>query len=261
MITIPELTRLKQEKQKFACLALYDAAFARLAEEAGVKLLLVGDSLGMVLHNKHNTLHVGMDDMRYHTGCVAAGAEQALIMADMPFASYTTPALAQQNAAQLIRAGAHLVKLEGGKQLAEIIPALRNTGIPVCAHLGLTPQFVNFFGGFKSQGKEPEQADQIYEASMFLIEQGANMLLLECVPAQLAKVISNESPVPVIGIGAGWDTDAQVLVAYDALGLNTRKQPRFVRNFLDGAESIQGALAEYVRAVENLDFPTQEHSY
>lgn len=261
MITLPELVQLKQNKKKFACLSLHDATFAQLAEVAGVKLLLVGDSLGMTLHNKPNTLHVSMQDMVYHTSCVAAGAKQAFIMADMPFASYCNTAQAQANAARLMQVGAHMVKLEGDRQLLDMLPALRDIGIPVCAHLGLTPQFVHLMGGYKPQGQEPEQADLVYETSMHLVEQGADMLLLECVPAALARTISNESRVPVIGIGAGWDTDAQVLVAYDTIGLSTRKPPRFVRNFLTGADSIPDAFARYVAAVENLDFPAPEHTY
>ena len=260
MVTLPQLQQLKHQKAKFACLALYDATFARLADAAGVKITLVGDSLGMVLHNKPSTLHVRMQDMCYHTRCVAAGAGQAMVMADMPFGSYTNPTHAQRNATKLLQAGAHIVKIEVSNQLQSIIPALRTIGIPVCAHLGLTPQFVHLLGGFRSQGKTPEDADRIYESSMLCVEQGADMLLLECVPAKLAKVISLESQVPVIGIGSGWDTDAQVLVAYDALGMHPRPA-RFVRNFLATTNSIASAMKAYVDAVEKLDFPTEEHSY
>lgn len=259
-ITLNSLQNRKQQNERFAVVTAYDATFARVADEAGIEVLLVGDSLGMVLQGHDSTLPVSIDDMVYHTQCVSKGSQNAFIMGDLPFGSYATTEQCLSNAAALMRAGAHAVKLEGGVWLAETIHALVTRGIPVCAHLGLTPQSVNIFGGYKVQGRSPEQAQQILADAKVLQDAGANLMLLECVPRQLAANITRALHIPVIGIGAGSDTNAQVLVMHDLLGLSARI-PRFVHNFMKDADTIQQALINYHQAVITRAFPSLEHGF
>lgn len=257
--------------EKIAMLTCYDATFAKLMQAAGVDMLLVGDSLGMVLQGAADTLAVTVRDMAYHTRTVAAGAPHSLIMTDMPYGSYEhSKADALNNAHALMDAGAHIVKIEGGGNMVETARHLVQNGIPVCAHLGFTPQSVNQFGGYKIQGKTEESAAQILADAIAMSEAGASLVLLEMVPAALAAEITRTIPIPTIGIGAGVDCSGQVLVIQDLLGIYTGpanrdpasfKSPRFVRNFLKDSGSIQQAVRSYVEAVKNSTFPAAEHSY
>ena len=260
-VTTARLLAMKQEQQKIAMITAYDATFAQVFEQAGVHAILIGDSLGMVLQGEKSTLKVTMEDMAYHTRCVANGCDKALVVADLPFMSYSTPEQACRNAATLMRAGAHMVKLEGGAWLAETVSQLTRQGVPVCGHLGLTPQSVHVFGGFKLQGREAEQAKQIKEHAHVLVAAGIQLLVLECVPSHLAAAISAELRIPVIGIGAGPLTDGQVLVMQDALGLTTGYVPKFTKNFLAEHPSVQEAIAAYVADVTAGIFPGPEHSF
>ncbi|TWI50873.1 3-methyl-2-oxobutanoate hydroxymethyltransferase [Pseudomonas duriflava] len=261
-VTLTTLQTLKQRGEKIAMLTSYDATFAHAASQAGVDVLLVGDSLGMVLQGHDSTLPVTTADMAYHTACVKRGNRGALIVADMSFMAYATLEQTFTNAAALMQAGAQMIKLEGAGWLAEPIRQLAERGIPVCAHLGLTPQSVNVFGGFKVQGRSEAQAQQLREDAQALEAAGAAMLLLECVPSALAKEITQAAGVPVIGIGAGAATDGQVLVMHDMLGLSLRgRAPKFVKNFMAGQTSIQEALAAYVQAVKDGSFPAPEHGF
>jgi 3-methyl-2-oxobutanoate hydroxymethyltransferase len=263
-ISIAQLRNKKLAGERFAVLTAYDATFARLAATAGIEAILVGDSLGMVLQGHSSTLPVTVADMAYHVAAVARGNSLAdngaLIIGDLPFGAYSTPAQTMENAAALMRAGSHVVKLEGGQWLAESIHMLTERGIPVCGHLGLTPQSVNVFGGFKVQGRQAEQAQQILDDAKTLEAAGASLLVLECVPQALGAQITQALGIPVIGIGAGPQTDAQVLVLHDMLGLSARA-PRFVRNFMEGANSVQAAIESYRNAVLNREFPAQDHSF
>jgi 3-methyl-2-oxobutanoate hydroxymethyltransferase len=263
--------QFKQSGEKIAMLTCYDASFAKLAETAGVDVLLVGDSLGMVLQGAENTLSVSMQDMAYHTKCVAAGAPNTIIITDMPAGSYESDMeAAYQNGLQLIQAGAHIVKLEGGGDMVSTVRYLVERGIVVCAHLGFTPQSVLQIGGYKIQGKTEDSANQILQDAEAMSDAGAALVLLEMVPASLAKRISESIKTPTIGIGAGVDCDGQVLVLQDLLGIYTGvaskspeayKAPRFTKNFLCETHSIQQAVANYVQAVKNKTFPAIEHSY
>ncbi len=259
-ISITQLRNKKLAGEKFAVLTAYDATFARLVAEAGVEVILVGDSLGMVLQGHNSTLPVTLDEMAYHVAAVASGNNGALVIADLPFGSYSTPTQTLDSAARLMRVGSHAVKLEGGRWLEESIHLLTERGIPVCAHLGLTPQSVNIFGGYKVQGRQPDQAQRILEDAKALEAAGASLLVLECVPQTLGAQLTQALAMPVIGIGAGPQTDAQVLVLHDMLGLSARA-PKFVRNFMQGANSVQEALANYRSAVLNGQFPAAEHSF
>ncbi len=262
MITINTLNKLKQEGKKIAVLTSYDASFAKIAETAGVEVILVGDSLGMVVQGQSSTVPVTMDHMVYHTSCVTRGAGKAFIVADMPFMSHASDERALLNAGRLMQeGGANMVKLEGAGVL-ELVNKMTAQAIPVCGHLGLLPQSVHQLGGYHVQGKDKHQAERIFYDAEALEEAGAQMLVLECVPAELAKEISNNLKIPVIGIGAGRDVDGQVLVLYDMLGMNSDGlQPRFVKDFLAGTGSIDAAIRTYVQAVKDGSYPAQEHSY
>jgi 3-methyl-2-oxobutanoate hydroxymethyltransferase len=260
-ITVQHLKARKEAGEKFTCLTSYDAAFAHEVSSAGVDIILIGDSLGMVLQGHDSTLPVTVADMAYHTACVKRGNKGSLLMADMPFMAYATPQQAMDNAAVLMRAGAHMVKLEGGAWLSETVTLLAERGIPVCAHLGLTPQSVNKLGGYKVQGRDDLHAQLMLQDAQALEKAGADVLLLECVPTALAKKITESVDVPVIGIGAGPATDGQVLVLHDLLGVGGGRRPRFVKNFLAEADSIQGALQAFVEAVKTGTFPADEHSF
>ena len=261
-VTLTTLQGLKQSGEKIAMLTAYDATFAHAASMAGVEMLLVGDSLGMVLQGHDSTLPVSVDEMAYHTACVKRGNRGAMIVTDLPFASGTALQRLLEDSVKVMQAGAHMVKLEGGAWLAEPIARLAQMGVPVCAHLGLTPQAVNLFGGFKVQGRQEAQARQLRADAIALEQAGAAMLLLECVPSALAKEISEAVKIPVIGIGAGNGTDGQVLVLHDMLGLSlTGRSPKFVRNFMEGQPDIPTALAAYVKAVKDTSFPGPEHGF
>jgi 3-methyl-2-oxobutanoate hydroxymethyltransferase len=261
-VTITTLRELKQAGQKITCLTAYDYSFASLLDRAGLDAIMVGDSLGMTMQGHASTLPVTIDDMAYHCACVARGVTRALIIGDMPFGSYqVSPEQAFENAAILMQAGAQVVKLEGGAPMAETVRFLVERGIPVCAHLGLTPQSVHQLGGFRVQGREADAAQRLRDDAILLQAAGASLLVLEAVPAALAKVISAELGIPTIGIGAGLDADGQVLVLQDMLGLYPRPSPKFSRNFMQGAESIEAAIRAYVEAVRGKTFPGPEHSY
>lgn len=260
-VTVKTLNEIKQRGEKFACLTAYDACFAAILSEAGVEVLLIGDSLGMVLQGHDSTLPVTMEDMIYHTQCVKRGNHGALLIADLPFMSYSSEVQTLENSAALMRAGANMVKLEGGAWIANTTRSLAERGIPVCAHMGLTPQSINRIGGFHVQGRDPDQAETIIDEAKVLQDAGANILLLECVPRQLAKKVTEELTIPVIGIGAGPDTTAQIMVLHDALGISPIT-PRFVKNFLaDSSDGIPGAIRDYVDAVKSGQFPAPEHCF
>lgn len=259
-ISPQSLLAKKVAGQKFAVLTAYDATFARVIDAAGIDVILVGDSLGNVLQGHTSTLPVTIDDMCYHTACTARGTEAALLIADMPFGSYNSIDDTLINATALMQAGAHMVKLEGGQWLCESIALLTERGIPVCGHLGLTPQSVNVLGGFKVQGRDEAAADKIIADSKALEAAGASLLVIECVPTALGQRISEAVSIPVIGIGAGPHTDAQVLVLHDLLGIS-RRLPKFVKNFLEGGADIPTALSNYRDAVERGEFPAPEHSF
>ena len=261
-LTISALRNMKHEGEKVAVLTASDASFTRQLEDAGLDVLLVGDSLGMVVQGHASTLPVSLDDMVYHGGIVARARRRAFLVMDMPFMTYSNPEQALLSAARLMQAGgADMVKLEGGAQRLDSVRALTSEGVPVCAHLGLLPQSVNKLGGYRVQGRDPAGAERIFEDAMALEQAGADMLVLECVPAALAKRISEATGMVVIGIGAGVGCDGQVLVLYDMLGITPGHRPRFTHNFLAGAGDIQAALRAYVAAVKNGHFPAAEHSY
>jgi 3-methyl-2-oxobutanoate hydroxymethyltransferase len=261
-VTLTTLQSLKQSGEKIAMLTCYDATFAQTACQACVDVLLVGDSLGMVLQGHDSTLPVTVAEMAYHTASVKRGNQGALILADLPFMAYATIEQNLNNSAALMQAGAHMVKLEGAAWLAEPIRQLAERGVPVCAHLGLTPQAVNILGGYKVQGRQEAQARQMRADAMALEQAGAAMLLLECVPSELAAEISQAVKIPVIGIGAGAATDGQVLVLHDMLGLSlSGRMPKFVKNFMAGQSSIQHAISAYVKAVKDQSFPAAEHGF
>ncbi|AVG16625.1 MULTISPECIES: 3-methyl-2-oxobutanoate hydroxymethyltransferase [Chromobacteriaceae] len=260
-ITVNTLHKLAAEGQKISMLTCYDASFASLLDEAGVEILLVGDSLGPVMQGVDSTLPVSEEDMLYHIRCVARGSKNALILGDMTFGAYQeSPQQAFAHAARLLQAGAHMVKLEGGAYMAETTRFLVERGIPVCSHIGLTPQYVNMFGGYRVQGRG-EDAQRILNDAKALAEAGASLVLMECVPAPLAKEITEAVKVPTIGIGAGADTSGQVLVLHDMLGVYPGKKAKFVKNFMEEAGSIQGAVQAYVKAVKDQSFPAAEHTY
>lgn len=259
-VTLTTLAKLKEAGEKFTMLTAYDATFAHLISGAGVEVLLVGDSLGNVLQGHDSTVPVTVADMAYHTQCVSRGNQGSLILADMPFMGCATLEDTLHNSATLMRAGAHMVKLEGTGWLAEPIARLAEGGIPVCAHMGLTPQSVNKFGGYKVQGRG-EDADKLLADAVAVEKAGAAMLLVECIPSSLGKALTDTLSIPVVGIGAGPDTDAQVLVMHDMLGANTGKAASFVKNFLTEADSIQDAFSRYAQAVKDGSFPAPEHCF
>jgi 3-methyl-2-oxobutanoate hydroxymethyltransferase len=261
-ITISTLGQMKKRGEKIAVLTSYDASFTAVLESAGVEVLLVGDSLGMVIQGLESTLPVTVRDMVYHTRVVARAHRMSLLIADMPFMSYDTPARALETGKGLMQAGgAHMVKLEGGAEQTDTVAHLVANGIPVCAHLGLLPQSVYKLGGYKVQGRDADSARKIREDALALELAGASLLVLECVPASLATEITGALEIPVIGIGAGAGCDGQVLVLYDMLGITPSKMPRFVKNFLTETGSVKAAIAAYVAAVKDGSFPAPEHTY
>ncbi|MFZ5592776.1 MAG: 3-methyl-2-oxobutanoate hydroxymethyltransferase [Pseudomonadota bacterium] len=261
-VTVTTLRDMKRKVEKFACLTAYDAAFARLIDEAGVEVILVGDSLGMVIQGRGTTVPVTMDDMVYHSQCVARGCGRALLMVDMPFMSYAILEQALRNAARLMQeGGAHIVKLEGGAEQAGIVRQLAERGVPVCAHLGLQPQSVHKLGGYRVQGRDAAAAQRMCDDALALAAAGADLLLLECVPAPLAARITQSVDVPVIGIGAGPACDGQVLVLHDMLGITSGKRPKFSRDFMQDNPTPQAAIAAYAHAVKSGAFPGPEHTF
>lgn len=261
MITVNTLQKMKAEGEKIAMLTAYEASFAALMDNVGVDILLVGDSLGMTVQGQASTLPVSLRDMCYHTAAVARGTKNAMIVSDLPFGAYQqSKEQAFAAAAELMAAGAHMVKLEGGVWMAETTEFLQLRGIPVCAHIGLTPQSVHAFGGYKVQGKG-DKAQALLNDAKAHDEAGAAIILMECVPAALGKQVTETVSSPTIGIGAGVDCDGQVLVMHDMLGVFPGKTAKFVKNFMEGQTSIQAAVAAYVAAVKNKTFPAAEHTF
>ena len=257
-LTLTHFAKLRESGEKIVMLTAYDASFARLADQAGVEILLVGDSLGMVVQGHDSTLPVTMEQMEYHVGMVARGSEKALIVADMPFASYqASREVAFANAARLMVAGAQVVKLEGGVPMADTARFLVERGIPVCGHVGLTPQSVHQLGGYRVQ----RDAERLLDDARAIEQAGAAMLVLEAIPATLGKQVTAALSIPTIGIGAGKDCSGQVLVLHDMLDIYPGRKARFVRNFMQGAPSVAEAIRRYVEAVKSGAFPAPEHTF
>ena len=261
-VTIRRLAKMKQAKEKIACLTAYDASFAKILDNAGVDVVLVGDSLGMVIQGEETTLPVSVEDMLYHTQCVSKGLDNALLITDMPFLSFTSEEEAVLNAGLFMKqGGAQMVKLEGGADQAGTVSALNRNGIPVCAHLGLQPQYVHKIGGYLVQGRDQLAANKMLEDALVLQNAGADMMLLECVPASLASKITQALDIPVIGIGASADCDGQILVLYDILDISLGLRPKFSKNFMATSDSIEQAVQQYVASVKQNQFPAEEHVF
>lgn len=261
-VTIPSLNAMRAAGNPIVMLTCYDASFAALMDRCGVHILLIGDSLGMVCNGHNSTLPVTVAEVAYHTAAVARGSKSAMIVADLPFGAYATREAAYDNSVKLMQAGAHMVKLEGGAWLADTIRFLTERAVPVCAHLGLTPQSVHQLGGYKVQGKTTESADQLKADALLLQQAGASLLVLEAIPAGLGKEVTDLLSMPTIGIGAGPDCSGQVLVMHDMLGVFPGRKARFVKNFMDGSQTtIEGAVTAYVNAVTDHSFPGPEHCF
>ena len=260
-VTIPSLIAMRAARTPIVMLTCYDASFAALMDRCGVHVLLIGDSLGMVCNGHNSTLPVTVAEVAYHTASVARGSKSAMIVADLPFGAYATKEAAFDNAVKLIQAGAHMVKLEGGAWLADTVKFLTERAVPVCAHLGLTPQSVHQLGGYKVQGKTIESADQLKANALLLQQAGASMLVLEAIPTGLGKEVTDMLAMPTIGIGAGPDCSGQVLVMHDMLGVFPGRKARFVKNFMDGQGSVEGAVTAYIDAVTDRSFPGPEHCF
>ena len=261
-VTIPSLNAMRSAGNPIVMLTCYDASFASLMDRCGVHILLIGDSLGMVCNGHQSTLPVTVAEVAYHTAAVARGSKSAMIVADLPFGAYATKEAAFDNAVKLMQAGAHMVKLEGGAWLADTVKFLTERAIPVCAHLGLTPQSVHQLGGYKVQGKTIESADQLKADAQLLQQAGASLLVLEAIPAALGKETTDLLTMPTIGLGAGPDCSGQVLVMHDMLGVFPGRKARFVKNFMDGeVTTIEGAVTAYVNAVVDRSFPALEHCF
>lgn len=261
-ITVRSLREKKRAGEKIVCLTAYDASFAQVLDKAGVDLVLVGDSLGMVMQGNETTLSVTVSEMLYHSKAVSQGLNRSMLMVDMPYLSYTSIPQALENAGQFMKqANAQMVKLEGGAEQVDIVSSLTRNGIPVCAHLGLQPQRVHTIGGYFVQGREQATADAMLEEAQQLEYAGADLMLLECVPRSLAEKITKALSIPVIGIGAGAGCDGQILVLYDILGISKGGVPRFSRNFIAEAGNIEAAVKAYVSAVKNGEFPGNQHAF
>jgi 3-methyl-2-oxobutanoate hydroxymethyltransferase len=261
-ITLTTLQKMAQEGNKITMLTCYDASFAGLLEEAGVESLLIGDSLGMVLQGHESTLPVTLRDVVYHTACVARGAKRAFIIGDMPFGTFqVSPQEAFRNAADIMAAGAHMVKIEGGAPMLSTIEFLTQRGIPVCGHLGLTPQSVHQLGGYRVQGRGEGAAQRLVEEAKLLDQSGAGMIVLEAIPSAVAREVTAAVRVPTIGIGAGPDCSGQVLVLHDMLDVYPGKKAKFVKNFMRAGGSIQGAVETYVKEVKAKTYPGPDHSF
>ena len=262
-LKLGDFAKMRASAEKIAVLTCYDASFAAMLDRAGVDVLLVGDSLGNVLQGHTSTLPVTMEHMEYHTACVSRGAKRPMIMADMPFGSYQeSPAQALRNAARLMAAGAHMVKVEGGAYMADTVRFLVERGVPVCAHTGLTPQSVNQLGGYRIQGASEDSAAVLKADALALQDAGASMMVIEMIPATLgADITKSLTRMATIGIGAGPDCDGQVLVLHDMIGVYPGKKPRFTKDFMPGAASIEDAITRYVAAVKDGTFPAAENCY
>ena len=260
-VTIHTLATLRAAGEKISMLTCYDASFASLMDRCGVEILLIGDSLGMVCNGLNSTLPVTVAELAYHTASVARGSKSAMILSDLSFGAYGTPETAYANAVILMQAGAHMIKIEGGAWLAETVRFLTERGIPICAHIGLTPQFVHQLGGYKVQGKSTESAAELKNDALVLQNAGAAIVLMEAMPSQLGKEVTDMLTIPTIGIGAGPDCSGQVLVMHDMLGVFPGRKARFVRNFMEGAASIDDAVTGYVKAVKDGSFPALEHCF
>ena len=260
-VTLTTLEKMRASGEKIAMLTCYDASFAGLMDQCGIDTLLIGDSMGMVVQGHTTTLPVTLDHIAYHTDCVARGAKRPFLIADMPFGTYHTPQQAMDTATVLMRAGAEMVKLEGGEWLLPTVQMLVARGIPVCAHLGLTPQSVHQLGGFRVQARKEDEAQRLIADAIALQAAGAAMLVLEAIPATLAADVTAKLSIPTIGIGAGRDCSGQVLVMHDMLGAFPGHRPKFVRDFMHGQASISDAISAYVDAVKQLSFPAAEHSF
>lgn len=261
-VNVATLRKMKADREAIACLTAYDASFSMLVDAAGTDLVLVGDSLGMVIQGHDTTVPVTVADIIYHTKNVARGLRRAFLVADMPFMSYADPGQALENAVLLMQeGGAMMIKLEGGDGQLEIVEHLAKHDIPVCAHIGLKPQSVHKIGGFKVQGREPQQAKAMLESARRLQDCGADIVLLECVPNEVGEAIQNGVDLPVIGIGAGPNVDGQILVLYDILDITPGRKPKFVRNFMHGADTPLEAIREYVKAVKDRSYPAPEHCF
>ena len=260
-VTVVSLMAQRRAGDKITMLTCYDASFAALMDRCGIDVLLVGDSLGMVCQGRDSTLAVSVADICYHTACVARGNHTALLVADMPFGSYATPQTAFAHAVLLMQAGTHVVKLEGGAWLVDTVRFLTERGVPVCAHLGLTPQSVHQLGGFRVQGKSLESAEQLKQDALALQAAGASLLVLEAIPAALGKATTDALSIPTIGIGAGPDCSGQVLVMHDMLGTFPGHKARFVKDFMAGCQSIEEAFNTYRAAVKNGTFPSPAHCF
>ncbi len=261
-LSVPSFRRMKSQAQQIVCLTAYDASFASAMDAAGIDLVLVGDSLGMVVQGHASTLPVTVDQMVYHSAAVARGLRRAVLMADLPYQSYATPQRALDSAARLQAEGqAAIIKLEGAGHVLDSIEFLTARDIPVCAHLGLTPQSVLKLGGYRVQGRDAEAAQRLREDARRVAEAGAELLVLECVPAGLAAEITRDIAIPTIGIGAGPDCDGQVLVMHDLLGVTPGRRPRFVKDFLAGAGTVEAAFLAYAEAVRSGSFPAPEHCF
>jgi 3-methyl-2-oxobutanoate hydroxymethyltransferase len=261
-VTLNTLGQMKQRGEKIACLTAYDASFAALLDSAGIDIVLVGDTLGMVIQGHDTTVPVTMEHMVYHSAATARGLHRPFLITDMPFMSYPSRELALANAVRLMQdGGARMVKLESGKAQTDIVEFLASHDIAVCAHLGLRPQSVHKTGGFRVQGRDDEAASRMLEDAVALEAAGADLVLLECIPAALGRAISQALKVPVIGIGAGPDTDGQILVLYDILDITAGRMPRFVRKFMPGSDTPQAAVARYVQAVKSGEYPAPEHCF
>ena len=256
-----ELSLFKEQGQKISCLTAYDASMAKILDQSGVDAILIGDSLGMVIQGKENTRSVSINDMIYHTSIVSDSSSNALVIADMPFASYDSSGDALKNAKSLIDAGARMVKIEGGSEHSDVIKTLISNNINICGHLGLQPQLVIKSDDYRVQGRDDSSAQTILNNALLLESLGVSVLVLECIPSDLAKTISEKLTIPTIGIGAGVHCDGQVLVSYDMLGITTGKQPRFVRNFLSNQITISDAVESFVLEVKEGRFPSESESY
>ena len=256
-----ELSLFKEQGQKITCLTAYDASMAKILDQSGVDAILIGDSLGMVIQGGENTRSVSINDMIYHTSIVSDSSSNALVIADMPFASYDSPDDALKNAKLLIDAGARMVKIEGGSEHSDVIKTLISNNINICGHLGLQPQLVIKSDDYRVQGRDHSSAQTILNNALLLESLGVSVLVLECIPSDLAKTISKKLTIPTIGIGAGVHCDGQVLVSYDMLGITTGKQPRFVRNFLSNQITISDAVESFVLEVKEGRFPSESESY
>ncbi len=261
-VTLSVLRKMREQGEPIACLTAYDASFARLVDAAGVEVVLVGDTLGMVVQGHSSTVPVTVDDVIYHTRLVVRGSQRAYVMADLPFLSYVTPEQAASNAGRLMQeGGASMVKLEGTSDQVDIVSALADNGVPVCAHLGLRPQAAGKTGGFRVQGRDAVAAEKMVEDARQFENAGADIILLECIPRSLARTIHQAVSVPVIGIGAGPDVDGQILVLYDILDITSGHKPRFAKNYMAGARNIHEALQAYVQSVKDRSYPAPEHGF